>query len=205
MNGYVNTAIIDGKEVFVDEYIEQNGDKLHRYGEGVDQAILYRGDSDEVKYKGDVSNNEFTGFGETYDDDGKLYFRGHFVNGDFEGYGCLFKSDGDLEYNGYFKNCEFDGTGTFYPDHDENGDTASTDGLFYIEGPNYYKYVGDFKYGERNGSGKEYNESGQLLFVGDFKDDERHGLGATYDLKTGKPIGTHTWENGQLLLKNMEA
>ena len=43
------------------------------------------------------------------------------------------------------------------------------------------KYEGEYKNGERNGKGKEYNYKGELRFEGEYKNGKRNGKGKEYD------------------------
>ena len=43
------------------------------------------------------------------------------------------------------------------------------------------KFEGEYEYGKRNGNGKEYNYNGKLKFEGQYKNGERNGIGKEYD------------------------
>ena len=42
-------------------------------------------------------------------------------------------------------------------------------------------FEGDYKNGEKNGKGKEYNKNGELIFEGDYSNGKRNGKGKEYE------------------------
>ena len=42
----------------------------------------------------------------------------------------------------------------------------------------------------KNGSGKEYNKEGQLIYEGGFQNGEKHGKGKIYDIRNNEEIDT---------------
>ena len=43
------------------------------------------------------------------------------------------------------------------------------------------KFEGEYKNGERNGKGKEYDHNRKVIYEGEYKNGERNGLGKEYD------------------------
>ena len=48
------------------------------------------------------------------------------------------------------------------------------------------EFEGEYKNGERNGKGREYNYEGHLLFKGEYKNGKRNGKGSEYYYNDGK-------------------
>ena len=56
-------------------------------------------------------------------------------------------------------------------------------------------YEGEFKNGERNGKGREYDDRGNLLYEGEFKNGKRNGKGKKYN--NGELLFEGVYLNGE--------
>lgn len=59
---------------------------------------------DGSKYEGEYSDNEPSGQGKIYTEDGKLLYEGNWENGNYNGNGKLYDSFGSIKFEGEFKN-----------------------------------------------------------------------------------------------------
>ena len=60
-----------------------------------------------------------------------------------------------------------------------------------------WRYEGQFKDGERNGSGIYHYEDG-TFYIGGFEKSKRHGFGSLNSADGQKVIKCGLWENGEL-------
>ncbi|MBU9719883.1 MULTISPECIES: hypothetical protein [Bacillaceae] len=139
-------------------------------------------DNGNLKYDGELKNNEPHGEGIGYWENGiDVWFKGTFKNGKPFGKGKFYYNTGQLRYEGEFEGLEYVGQGTEYY---ENGHVKFT-GRFrkchyffygarlYVEGKLYYKtgklrYEGTFK-GFKNyefDTGTEYLEDDRIIVHG---------------------------------------
>ena len=63
-----------------------------------------------------------------------------------------------------------------YTIYESNGKGREYDGFY-----GSLKYEGEYKNGERNGKGKEFDYNGELRFEGEYLNGKRNGKGKEYD------------------------
>ena len=166
-------------------------------------------DSDEIYIKGILKNNEVVS-GVLKDKITNSTYEGDLKNWEEHGYGVLTTEDGwgdiTTQYKGEFVNGKFmngdaieiksrSGSyeGETYKGEFKNGDRSGIGSLLYSDLHNdvYYKYIGEFKYGEFFGKGT-MTFLNQKQYIGDFKWDEWNGQ------------GTLTWSNGDKYVGEFE-
>ena len=125
-------------------------------------------------YEGEFIDGKRNGKGKEYDDEGKVIFEGEFKNGEiWNGYGEKGWFEGEFKNGKIYntkpndKNCRI-----------KNGEgyvkLFNTNGLLLFEG--------EYKNGEENGKGKEYDRyKGKLKYEGEYKNGEKNGKGKEYD------------------------
>ena len=140
---------------------------------------------DGSKYWGHFENDQINGEGEFIWTNG-YHYKGNFVDGVFEGKGML-KAKNGSKYEGEFKEGLYDGYGKFTWGGDKDKGSK-------------VKYVGCYKYGNKEGSGKYYMKNGHV-FDGMWKDGLPHGQGVVEtEYKTYKSM----WRNGQMVENVLE-
>ena len=135
-------------------------------------------------YVGEMEGNVPSGYGEQYRF-GECVYRGFFKNGLFEGIGESLETN-QVIYRGQFQRGRYHGRGVLSLGEDEvirgvfaNGELV--DGSYdTCYGDGAVRYRGPFKRGKRNGVGKEFRRTGELLYEGCFQDGEYCGLGRLY-------------------------
>ena len=137
----------------------------------------------ELYFEGNFKNGKKNGKGKIYrSDPNKIKFEGEYLNDLKEGLGKEYYNDGKIQFEGeYKKDKKWNGKG-----YDINGkiDYIITEGNGYIK--LYKDYVdklsfeGEYKNGEKNGKGKEYDHFGRLEFEGEYLNDKKHGQGKEY-------------------------
>ena len=101
-----------------------------------------------------------------------LQYDGDWVDGTRHGTGKLYDENGVLQYEGEFANGAANGKGTHY---------MQTQSNFMRR---YRYYVGDFVEGEMSGTGRIYDEEGDLIYEGDVQGGKSHGYGREYFART---------------------
>ena len=142
-------------------------------------------DSKYVKllYEGEYLNGKRNGKGIEFDYGGNIEYEGEYLNGKRNGYGKEYFY-GQIIFEGeYLNGNKLKGKGYDYNDYNkgkliyeinnENGKGKEYDigGLLIFEG--------EYLNGERNGKGREYDNS-SLIFEGEFLKGKRHGKGKDY-------------------------
>lgn len=132
-------------------------------------------------YEGWIENNIFNGKGSYYE--GSYSYKGDFVNGLYDGYGVQNWSNDGHHFEGYFKNGLRNGSGTYIADGD-------------------FKYIGEWKDGDRSGYGIEYDYNKKRLsngawkqYEGVWENDYPNGYGTAIYSDGTKESGM--WENGE--------
>ena len=165
-NGNGKMVYKDGR-VYEGEWVQGN-----KEGNG---SLLW---PDGSKYWGEFKNDQINGEGEFLWSNGATY-KGTFVNGCFNGTGTL-KSQNGSSYTGNFQNGLYHGKGKFIW-IGENKD-------------NKERYMGEYKYGQKDGNGKYVFPNGDI-YEGEWFDNKPHGQG---QYETEGKIYKAIWRNGQI-------
>ena len=181
----------------------------------------YMGYHDALKFEGEYSNGERNGKGREYDYEGKLKFEGEFKNGKRNGKAKEYYN-GKLVFEGEYKdglkngkakeyingNLKFEGEYKNGKKWNGKGYDDKNNIIYELEkGSGYIKefggfdkliFEGEYKNGETNGIGKEYDWDGGLRFQGEYKNGIRNGNGKEYDegklLFEGKFLNGSRWD-----------
>ena len=190
----------NGELIFEGEYL--NGKKN---GKGKE----YDSEEENLIFDGNYLNDEKSGKGKEYYNNGKLKFEGEYLKGEIWN-GILYDEYRELKYKIKkgkriinYENLTFEDE--YY------SDVSSDDGGLKIKKLKKFKpkgdkkkynfkepklansitklkyYEGEFLNNQRNGKGKEYDESGKIIFEGIYLNDKRNGKGKEYD-QSGKII-----------------
>ena len=171
----------------------------------------------KLKYKGEFKNGQRNGKGEEFNEQEKFIFSGEYLNGKRNGEGKEYKYKKDnftISFSGRYLNnkqlignkydidvdkCRFIETKINLKEGRETEYNPIT---------NYIVYMGEFKNGERNGLGKEYDDEGYMIFKGIYRKDRRWtGEGydtkenVVYELKNGNGLIKQYSTKGQLLIE----
>ena len=172
INGNIEYEIIDGngkyKEFNQKGILSFEGEimKGKKYGYGKDIYGIY--DDQIIGYQyifeGFFLNGKKNGYGKEYMN-GKIKYEGNYLNDKRHGHGKLISIDGNIVFEGEFfngfeiiKNNEINNTNEHMIEYDEIGRK---------------KFEGEYKYGKRNGHGKEYLY-GFLIFEGEYLNNEKN-------------------------------
>lgn len=120
------------------------GDFVDNIKQGQGKYICRNGNYFIGQWRHDMQN----GYGEYYEN-GKLVYEGNIINGTKNGYGKYYEN-GALKYKGNFIDDKYDGEGELY-------DSSSF-------------YFGEWKFGKKNGIGKEFFNEGNFIKVEEEKD-----------------------------------
>ena len=168
----------------------------------------------QLLYEGEFLNGERNGKGKEYDDyNGKLMYEGEFIDGKRNGKGKEYNDEGKVIFEGEFKNGDiWNGYGEkgWFEGEFKNGkiyNTKPNDKNRVIKnGEGYVKlfntnglllFEGEYKNGEENGKGKEYDcYKGKLKYEGEYKNGEKNGKGKEYDSR-GNVIFEGEFKNGE--------
>ena len=168
----------------------------------------------QLLYEGEFLNGERNGKGKEYDDyNGKLMYEGEFIDGKRNGKGKEYNDEGKVIFEGEFKNGDiWNGYGEkgWFEGEFKNGkiyNTKPNDKNRVIKnGEGYVKlfntnglllFEGEYKNGEENGKGKEYDRyKGKLKYEGEYKNGEKNGKGKEYDSR-GNVIFEGEFKNGE--------
>ena len=123
----------------------KNGKKWNNLNLKNGKGYLKEYKNNVLIFEGEYLNGERNGKGKEYNDNGKLIFEGEYLNG--------------IRYNGWGYD-EANGDKT-YELKDGKGSIKEYKNKILI-------YEGEYFEGKRNGEGKEYNNSGELLFEGEY-------------------------------------
>jgi len=156
------------------------------------QSLFKEKYEDGSVYEGESRNGKRHGRGKIIYRDGRV-FEGEFENGVAQGTGKIAYSSGKLCYEGGISGTSFEGQGvlqtevpaTFY------GDFNYKD--FRNLGKQWLRYEGEFKGGNKHGTGSLYLSNGEK-YTGEFRDDEVHGKGI-FTLRDGRSIKGE-WRHG---------
>ena len=166
----------NGKLNYEIEYL--NGKKWNGKGYDINNNLIY------------IFNNGKGNNIKKYDSEGKIIFEGEYLNGKKNGKGREFYNNikRTIKFEGeYYNGKKWTGKG-----YDYNGKQVYTikNGEGYIKNYYYdrddYKYFefeGEFKNGEKNGKGKEYDYIGRLKFEGEYLNGKKNGKGKIYGIK----------------------
>ena len=188
-NGRGKQYNIYGKLIYEGEYL--NGKRWNGKGFDENENILYelidgRGNVEElinqfIKFEGEYKNGERNGKGKEYNIYKDILFEGEYFYGKrWNGKGFDEKKNILYELKdgkGYVKELisPFSSREPIYRN------------LFLEDTPKgripsikYSKFEGEFKNGERNGEGKEYNGDDELLFEGEYSNNKKNGKGKEY-------------------------
>ena len=156
------------------------------------QGKEYKQDKDngqiKLYFEGNYKNGKKNGKGIVYKYNKRIKFEGEFFNDLKEGSGKEYYLNGKIKFEGeYKKDKKWNGKG-----YDINGniDYIISEGKgiikLYKYSTNSLTFEGEYKNGEKNGKGKEYNYHGQLVFGGKYLNGKRHGQGKEYLAKINK-------------------
>jgi len=187
-----------GKEYYTNGIVKFEGELLYDKpwnGKGYDLKgkLIYKlingngkikefDDEGRIEYIGEYKNGKRNGKGKEYDNNGRIKYEGEYVNGYWNGKGKEYYINGNVIFEGeYLEGKKWTGKG-----YDINKnliyEIKSGAGLIkeFEETGKLITFEGEYKNGERNGKGKEYNK-GELLFDGEFLDGKRwNGKGKEY-------------------------
>ena len=156
-------------------------------GEGKEYII----DTNNLIFEGGYLNGKRNGKGKEYDFDGKLIFEGEYLKGRRNGKGKEYYKNGQLLFIGeYLNGKKWNGNG-----FNKNGywEFEIKEGKGKIKEYGFYSgklvFEGEYRNGERNGKGKEYDYNNKIIFEGKYLDGRRNGKGKEY------------YSNGQLLFE----
>ena len=140
-----------------------------RNGKGK-EFFLHNGN---LKFEGEYINDKKNGKGKEYDLNGELMFEGEYLNG---------KKWNGLGYDKYNKPIYELKNGNGIMKEFLNYDEEINEGINFREllGFNFY-FEGEYKNGERNGKGKEYNKYNELIFEGEYLNGIKNGKGKDYN------------------------
>ncbi len=108
----------------------------------------------KLRYKGNLLNSLYHGYGKEYNEDGKLIYEGTFKEGLYHGFGTLYNSSQKPSYIGGF----IDGKKSCY------GVSYSTS--------NFVNYEGQWVADVREGYGTSFTDTGDLEYTGYFDNDK---------------------------------
>lgn len=128
------------------------------------EVVLYWS-NDNIRYKGSMLDNQYSGYGKAYNLDGTLQYDGEWKEGKYHGNGKSYYN-GHLVFDGNWNNNEMCGYGIKHANPDKKYD---------------WTYEGEWENNQLNGLGKKYNKDGQLLYIGNWKDGKQHGFGVSYN------------------------
>ena len=187
------------------EYEKYNGKTLIFKGEYKDgqrngKGKEYRSQISYKYFKGEYLNGLKNGKGKKYYVDGEtLLYEGEYKNGRKEGKGAEYYINGKIKFEGIYLNGEmWDGIGY---EKDSNNSFTINNGVGYIKKYDKYGHLffeGEYKNGEKNGKGKEYNDN-ILIYEGEFSKGIRvgYGKGKEYDSMTNQLIYEGNYFNGK--------
>ena len=199
-NGKGKVYFINGNIYFIGEYLKEkkwNGKGYNKYGgyafkinNGNGYTLEYD-TYDNLIFEGKYSNGEKNGKGYEYiyDEDQEaniVIFEGEYKDGIKNGKGKKYYNNGNLKFEGkYLNGKKWNGKG-----YDRKGnliyELKNGDGYVkkYYYAHIFHKdvliYEGEYKNGEKNGKGKEYDRYGKLIYEGEYKDGKKQGKGKKY-------------------------
>ena len=200
-NGKGKEYFINGNIYFIGEYLKGkkwNGKGYNKYGgyafkinNGNGYTLEYD-TYDNLIFEGEYFNGEKNGKGYEYvynenQEANVVIFEGEYLNGIKNGKGKKYYDNSKLKFDGeYLNGKKWNGKG-----YDRKGNVIYElkNGDGYVK-KYYYDYVfkrdtliyeGEYKNGEKNGKGKEYDKYGKLTYEGEYKDGKKHGKGKEYD------------------------
>ena len=164
-----------GKLNYEIEYL--NGKKWNGKGYDIKNKLVY------------VLNNGKGNNIKKYDFKGKIKFEGDYLNGKKNGKGKEFyeNNKSTIKFEGeYLNGKKWTGTG-----YDYNGEQVYTikNGEGYIKyyycenTAQHFEFEGEFKNGEKNGKGKEYDYLERVRFEGEYLNGKKNGKGKIYDIE----------------------
>ena len=180
----------DNSSIFEGEYLngERNGKGKEKYEEYYNENNLkfegeyfsgkkWNGKEYSIDKKNFYELKEGKGFIKEYNIEGYLIFEGEYLNGERNWNGKEYGQNNLLIFEGeYLNGKKWNGKG-----YDIKGNSIYElkNGQGYVKEYEYDKLSFEGKYlnGERNGSGKEYNQFGGLLFESEYLNGKRHGKG----------------------------
>ena len=157
-----------------------------RNGFGKEYYGYYKHDN-KIKFEGFYSHGKRSGKGKEYNDKGDLIFEGEYLYNDRKRGKLYIK--GKIEFEGDFLfNRKYDGNG-----YDEKGNIVYQlkNGNGSIKEYNDYGkliFKGEYLEGKRNGKGKEYNDDEILIFEGEYLNGRKNGLGKEYNINDNEII-----------------
>ena len=153
----------------------------------------------ELIYVGEYKNGERNGKGKEYDYE-ELIYEGEYLNGKRNGKGIEYNlSDTPIFKGEYLNGKKWNGRGFFISNNNKNKieyEIRNGKGFcqerFIYDQLLFFAYEGEYKNGERNGKGKEYDDDEELIFEGEYLNGKRwNGRGydengnIIYELKDG--------------------
>ena len=199
-NGKGKEYFINGNIYFIGEYLKGkkwNGKGYNKYGgyafkinNGNGYTLEYD-TYDNLIFEGEYFNGEKNGKGYEYvynenQEANVVIFEGEYLNGIKNGKGKKYYDNSKLKFDGeYLNGKKWNGKG-----YDRKGNVIYElkNGDGYVK-KYYYDYVfkrdtliyeGEYKNGEKNGKGKEYDKYGKLTYEGEYKDGKKNGKGKKY-------------------------
>ena len=165
-------------------------------------------DNGEIEYEGEYLNGERSGKGkEYYKVYGflgyyfvKLKYKGEYLHGKMHGKGKLYSpiNEDKLQFKGEFRNGKkwdgkiYDFCGKVEYEIKNGNGVGEIMLVNYSDNVGNCHYIGEYKNGERNGKGKEYDESNYLLYEGEYLNGKKwNGKGydregnIIYEIKNG--------------------
>ena len=153
----------------------------------------------ELSFEGIYKNGKRNGKGVEYNENGKYKFEGEFLKDLKEGFGKEYYKNGNIKFEGEYKKDKiWNGKG-----YDINGniDYIISEGngniKLYEYDTSHINFEGEYKNGEKNGKGKEYNYYGKLKFEGEFLNGKRDGEGKEYFEENNKILFEGEYKEGK--------
>ena len=138
---------------------------------------------DNLLFEGEYKNGE--GYEYIYGEDQEtniIIFEGEYINGIKNGKGKKYYDNGNLKFDGkYLNGKKWDGKG-----YNRKGDLIYElkNGDGYVKRYYYHEfkndevliYEGEYKNGEKNGKGREYDKNGNFLYEGEYINGKKNSL-----------------------------
>ena len=214
-----------GRQYHQDGSLKYDGTWRHDLKEGVFTVYypttttrLYEGPFDPkaqpggVRYKGEFSDDNRHGLGQSFFPNGSVEFDGEWRNGNRHGRGRSFFPNRSLRFegewffgkevlNGVVRRFRDDGSLEFKGVYDS--------GVRHGEGKEFYtngnvESEGEWFLGRKNGAFKLYREDGSLWYVGDFRNNVRHGPGRAFE-EDGKTFHEEEWQKGRRIRQSISS
>lgn len=192
-----------GKEAF-DDNSRYEGEYADDFFEGQGKQWLSDGRRFEGKFKKDLWNGQ----GSIFSKEGKLLYQGEMEDNYVHGKAKKFYPDGKVEYEGEFNAGVFDGHGTQIT-KSENKFTGKFAKGLWVKGTLHVaegqRFEGEFKDGLPHGNGKDFDESGNMVYEGQVFEGKYHGVGQVW-LSDGRSFKGEfdkgDWGKGALFFKD---